>query len=203
MSYSSIYQLFQPFHHLICYNNLYIHIKGSEFDLPKAQNLSLATVVQPAKFLSPTRIECVLPEFVFDRKYIPNFSITGYQCGYVKATKLSSNITTYTFTSVITANTVTDTSTFGVLSYVTSSTCGGNLCVYYPQLELPCSINPNSPCADNPESGYFMNPCMSAEVLIEVTNDGEHYSGTYGVIVQYLLAECRTVIMFVRCKFAK
>jgi len=51
-------------------------------------------------------------------------------------------------------------------------------------------------CTNNPTPGYMMNPCITAEVSVEVTNDGQHYSGgqemgaSYGTTVlstvQYL-----------------
>lgn len=47
---------------------------------------------------------------------------------------------------------------------------------FFNSLHFPCI--PNDPtCTGSPEPGYMFNPCMTAEVLVEVTNDGEHYSG--------------------------
>ena len=50
---------------------------------------------------------------------------------------------------------------------------------YFVQLVIPCHVGElfDGVCTNNPEVGYFFNPCISAEVAIEVTNHGEHYSG--------------------------
>ena len=33
---------------------------------------------------------------------------------------------------------------------------------------------PNAPCPNVPFAGQFINPCLSAEVAVELTNDGTH-----------------------------
>jgi hypothetical protein len=52
---------------------------------------------------------------------------------------------------------------------------------WFPSLTFPCTVGETLAkiCSNMPEPGYMFNPCMSGEVMVEVTNDGEHYSGGY------------------------
>ena len=38
-------------------------------------------------------------------------------------------------------------------------------------------------CSNTPEDKYLMNSCVSAEVSVELSNDGEHYSGIHFIII--------------------
>jgi hypothetical protein len=55
--------------------------------------------------------------------------------------------------------------------------------LWWPSLTFPCSdkeingIDGQTLCTNTPEVGYMMNPCMTAQALVEITNDGATYSG--------------------------
>jgi hypothetical protein len=53
---------------------------------------------------------------------------------------------------------------------------------------IPCHVGEvfEGICTNNPEQGYFFNPCMSAEVAVEVSNDGEHWSGGTDMTGQFI-----------------
>lgn len=139
-------------------------------DLPKTGNLSDANYITKAKYLSSTRMECTTPRFLLDQETFPTFAENGYECAYLDYLGLPA-------TSNITGN------------YSFVRPCyDPNDCVDKPQkgyeffntLTFPCSVQDISidgTCTNQPELNYMFNPCMSAEVVVEVTNDGEHYSG--------------------------
>lgn len=63
---------------------------------------------------------------------------------------------------------------------------------YFSSLVIPCTLDDQLPsqyvCPDNPTIGMMFNPCMAAEVLIEVTNDGEHYTGGVNLMGSSILS---------------
>lgn len=139
--------------------------------LPVVGNISETTYITRAKYISPTRLECVTPEFAFDRYDIQNatMALNNYECLYIDNTG-----------SVTTAG-------LGNFSYVRlcdslTRTCANKPSSgyeYFTSLTLYCTDTDIADgfCSNNPEIDYMFNPCISAEVAVEVTNDGEHYSG--------------------------
>jgi len=142
-------------------------IQASGLDLPRIGNVSYMTIIQPAKYLSKTRMECFIPAFLFDSAFVPNVPLVLYNCSHLTNGMYSSS---------------------GNLSYVRScDTASTYECMnmptvgleFFTALVLPCTTVDvtSGVCSNTPERGFLMNPCISAEVLVELTNDGEHYSG--------------------------
>ena len=138
--------------------------------LGKAGNVSRSTYITRANYISPTRMECTVPEFIFSEKFNPDPTVTFYQCLYINS------------------NGSIAASGSGNLSYVRqcSNTAlydcpnvPGKGLEFFPSLTFRCTTEQvlNFTCSHMPELNYMFNPCMSHEVLVEVTNDGEHYSG--------------------------
>lgn len=138
--------------------------------LSVAGNVSESAYITRAKYISPTRMECTVPEFLFAEEFNPDPLVAFYQCKYINST-----------------NQITKAG-FGNLSYVRQCSptalykcpnVPGPNQEYFPQVTFPCTAEEilNLTCAHNPEPNYMFNPCMTSEVLVEVTNDGEHYSG--------------------------
>lgn len=136
--------------------------------LPRAGIISNRTYITKALYISPTRMRCEVPEFVFDAVHFkPSFSVNGYTCDYLINGKYSYNST-------------------GNYSYIhpcTSSSSCVNLPVtgyeYFTGVVIACTTTETARgiCSNRPDSGYMFNPCISNEVLVEVSNDGDHYSG--------------------------
>jgi hypothetical protein len=151
--------------------------------LPIAGELSPSSYIAKAKYISPTRMECYVPEFIFeeDFKDTINSETTLYSCEWIHWSGLRLSNGTYA------ADQFPEDIDTGNFSYVRA--CNDPLvgCMnlpaptleYHIGLVIPCTVTEifEGVCSNNPEKGYFFNPCISAEVSIEVTNDGEHYSG--------------------------
>eukprot|EP01038_Epipyxis_sp_PR26KG_P007209 gene7209-9837_t len=144
-------------------------------DLPKSGVVSNATIITRAHYISPTRIECTTPEFEFSfNDFKPTFAVNNYEC---------QNVTAFGQ-----ANT-SDPTFVGNLSYVRpcSYDATSDPCINLPyagyeffnSVTLKCSSTDIAKgyCPNQPELNYMFNPCMTGEALVEVTNDGEHYSG--------------------------
>ena len=137
--------------------------------MDKIGNVSAASYVTRARYLSPTRMECETPEFLFDYDFNPYFEKHNYKCMYLDAF----------------GNEVTDQAN-GNFSYVRPCDKSAATCRNLPwagyeffiSLTFACTTSEilGDICAGLPEPGYMFNPCMSAEVLVEVTNDGVHYT---------------------------
>ena len=163
----------------------------NQITTPKGDNLRVAGVVSEssfvvrARYISPHRIACITPEFLFNRgdeeqdhdDYVftgiydeDNVNTVRYSCKYVD-----------NFGSVV------NEKRSGNLSYVRECDATNLACrnkpstgyEFFNTLTLPCTAAEiyNKLCANKPELYYMMNPCMSGEAIVEVTNDGEHYSG--------------------------
>ncbi|RYH31690.1 hypothetical protein EON65_02100 [archaeon] len=152
-------------------------------DLDKAGNVSDASIITKARFISSTRIECTTPEFIFNRNIQPSLEVNDYECRYLDAF----------------GNPVSNSS-YGNYSFVRTcynpADCRNKPSTgleYFISLTFPCSIQDEilGVCANTPELGYMMNPCISAEAIVEVTNDGEHYSGGIELLGQSILSTVR------------
>lgn len=137
-------------------------------DLPKAGVVSNATFITPAKFISSTRIECITPPYIFDAVVSPTIAENGYTCMFLDAfgNEVNSTAGNYSFVRECSDSTsCANKPSSGLEFYIT--------------LTFTCSTQDSTDgtCTNTPEPGYMFNPCMSAEMLVEVTNDGEHYSG--------------------------
>jgi hypothetical protein len=141
--------------------------------LPRAGDVSATTYLSVARYLSPTRMECTIPEFFFNDPNLEvaefgtdEFFLTSrYKCLFISPLgKLVSN------------------QTDGELAY--ARVCDGTPCLnqpytgweYFTSTRLLCA-NSELVCSNSPEQGWMFNPCITGEALVEVTNDGEHYSG--------------------------
>jgi hypothetical protein len=149
-------------------------LAASGVELPRVGNVSEQTFITRGKWLSPTRMECLTPKFLLT-KNTPNFDKHKYKClylNYVGQEQLGEGS--------------------GNLSYVRS--CEGKPCIgperkdknlngigeeFFNTLTLPCTSEEIDLglCSHMPELNYMFNPCMSGEAIVEVTNDGETYSG--------------------------
>lgn len=140
--------------------------------LPVVGNVSVASYITKARFISSTRMECETPEYLFngDEEFNPTFATNKYECKYLDAF----------------GNEVGDG--LGNYSYVRPcDTTPGVTCPdkpstgyeFFSRLVFPCTVTEifNGICGNTPLIDYMMNPCMSGEMTVEVTNDGEHYSG--------------------------
>lgn len=43
-------------------------------------NVSLQTIIMPAKYVSKTRMQCYVPPFIFDPNFAPNLTLNNYEC---------------------------------------------------------------------------------------------------------------------------
>jgi hypothetical protein len=151
-------------------------------DLPKAGSLSNVTYVSQATYISPTRMECTLPSYIFDElNFKPSLTKNFYTCDYLlngKYANISSGNYSY------------------IRACASSSSCM-NLPIegheYFTSVVIPCTTAETTfgICSNRPEDGYFFNPCVSAEVLIEVSNDGQHYSGGENTNGTFILSTVR------------
>jgi len=171
-----------------CLNNLK-QITGE--DLPVVGEVSESSFITPARYISTTRMECQVPEFEFNETiFIPldgNTESTKNACQYIG----------------FDGNFAPDGE--GNYSYVRS--CDNQYdCLdkpekkleYHISLTLPCSVADilASTCTNTPEPGYMMNPCMTNEALIEVSNDGQRYSGGFDLKGVSILSTARLAPSF-------
>eukprot|EP01035_Chromulina_nebulosa_P017309 gene17309-22850_t len=139
--------------------------------LPIAGIVSNATFITKAIYISPTRMKCEVPTYLFDSNVNATFEKNKYICRYVNSDGYFSydkNVN----------------NSYALIRECDSSTTCVNLPMngyeYFTSLTIPCSAYDTSTivvCPNNPESGYMFNPCISGEVLIELSNDGNYYSG--------------------------
>jgi hypothetical protein len=154
--------------------------------LPIVGNISAATYITKARYISPTRMECTTPKFLFndDDHFHPSFAVNKYECMYLDA--FGNNATKGN----------------GNFSYVRPcDTVPGTVCPnlpmtgyeFFSKLVFPCTTTESflGICGDTPIIGYMMNPCMSGEVAVEVTNDGEHYTGGDDLSGKFLISTVR------------
>ena len=113
--------------------------------------ISNYTEVVPATFLSTTRVLCPVPPLIYNFSWTVNWRST-YGSG---ACKVANNTMNY----VRTADT-------GGLEYIT------NLYVTCTSDEVD-----NGYCTNVPESGMKLNPCLTAQLLVEISNNGDKFSG--------------------------
>ena len=150
--------------------------QGPGVPLPLAGDVSSITQITLAKFISSTRVECTVPEFVFEaRSTLVNaedsdefFAVTGYKCLYVNSTGAITNVTS------------------GNLSYARPCSSSSN-CInqplfgweFFQTIRFKCSTIDLGLgiCSNTPDQGWMFNPCITGEALVEVTSDGEYYSG--------------------------
>lgn len=150
--------------------------EGPGVPLPLISDVSSIAQITLAKFISSTRVECTVPEFLFEpRSAVVEsessdsfFAITGYKCLYVDESGSLMN------------------ATFGNISYArpcsSSSTCVNQPFYgweFFTSIRFKCSATDVSLgiCSNNPYTGWMFNPCITGEALVEVTNDGEYFSG--------------------------
>jgi hypothetical protein len=136
-------------------------------DLPYAGEMESGTKITLGKFISTTRVECDVPKYIFNKADIAD-SLAG-KCEYVDNDGF-----------------LRDNVLEGNLSYIRS--CADLLdCPnlpnegeeYFQTLSFPCSSSEISAgyCTHTPEYEYMFNPCYTQELLVEVTNNANAYSG--------------------------
>ena len=94
-------------------------------------NVSLQTIIMPAKYISKTRMQCIVPPFVFDPNFAPNITLHNYECISIDMFGHSS----------ATNN--------GTLSYVRNCNPPPSICMnrpskgmeYYSILVIPCLLS--------------------------------------------------------------
>jgi len=138
--------------------------------------------ISRARFISPTRMACKVPEFLFDESVDSQatFGTTKYRCIW---TNLVGDEVTGPSWSGIHGGLPVNGANYSFTRPCYKQLGCPNLPYYgdeyFVSLTFPCRKDDIDAglCADKPEPGYMFNPCMSGEALIEVTNDGKHYSG--------------------------
>ena len=135
--------------------------------------MSSSSYVTKGNVISDSRMECYVPEFIFEDDYHDTLdsALTLYECKYIDSEgdlALAQNAASGNFSYV---RDCYDPLICGNLPSIGKE--------YFIELVIPCTVGEEfeGVCTNNPEPGYFFNPCMSAEVAVEITNDGEHYSG--------------------------
>ena len=177
-----------------CLNNVK---KVTGEDLPVAGNVSQEFFITRARFISPTRMECRAPEYIFPSEpyYYPltvpatgssptviNACANVYYQGILKNQVMRSidgQSGNYSFIRLC--------DTTGGISCGSGCNCllgelastGLQQFEYLTSLTFPCQRSEiiGGTCSNKPEPGYMFNPCFTNEALIEVSNDGSKYSG--------------------------
>lgn len=156
-------------------------------DLLPIGDYSKTFSITRARFISPTRMACKVPEFLFDESVdtLASYESQKYKCIWTNI--LGESVPDNTWSGLYGGEIVTPGNGGGA-NWTYARPCFKQLgCPnlpsygyeYFVSLTFPCrkdDIDANM-CADKPEPGYMFNPCMSGEALIEVTNDGNRYSG--------------------------
>jgi hypothetical protein len=127
-------------------------------DAPVAGEVSSTTYTVLGKYVSPTRVECSVPKYVFPDPIYPDFTESAdSKCIDVNGTIYFRR----TFTEFLP----------GGLSVVREEVL--------TDLVILCSQDAvaNKFCPDIPEIGSMMNPCYTSQFIVEVSNDGFHWSG--------------------------
>jgi hypothetical protein len=197
--------------------------------LPIAGEISDSTFMSKARYISPNRMECIVPEFLMERDifrasvYVDDLreiknSIQRYTCRYTQLNVVTKKVEIVNETfdsgnqvfpdSNYTREYLTDynraehphynastpdemyhppAEIMGNYSYIRE--CGdpdfdcmdmpGPGLEFFTALTFKCTVTDVyfNLCPDNPELGWMFNPCKSVEVAVEVSNDGEIYSG--------------------------
>ena len=149
-------------------------------DLPVAGEMSTHSYVVQANYVSPTRVECYVPEYIFEDDFAEtlNTDLTQYSCEQIHWTgfRISPTIVNRFPNDIDTGNFSYVRQCYDPLICMDRPDPGFE---YFVSLVIPCHVGEifEGICGNNPETGYFFNPCFSGEVAVEVTNDGEHYSG--------------------------
>ena len=177
--------------------------------LPAAGDVSRQTFLTPARFISKTRMECQVPEFTFSETTFVPLDHDVKNCYYIDSNgvvkgfpdgDLCENACKWIDANGDVAGGM-DSHEEGVMnegnySYVRSCydiyDCQNKPrqgLEYFQSLTFPCTLTEiaDKVCPGVPEIGYTFNPCISNEALVEVSNDGEMFSGGYdlnGVEIQ-------------------
>ena len=143
---------------------------ADESEYPKIGGVGKEVLITRAKYISKTRIQCSVPKFVFEPIEVVPEELKD-MCAFINENQIPIGSVSY------------QEPWLGNLSYyipcTTEQDCiSEEIYRYYTSLVVPCSeeyVN-NGFCDDQPEPGKMFNPCVTHEVLVDVTNDGYHYS---------------------------
>lgn len=145
---------------------------GPGVPLPVIGKVSMITQITLAKYISPTRMECEVPFFAAGRAATSVessdefFAKTNYKC--------------------LLLDTSGQVAAAGSVAYVRKcdsvSSCAHKPFSGYEHfsaIRFLCSAYDTSQglCLNSPELGWMYNPCNTREAIVEVSNDGEFYSG--------------------------
>ncbi len=122
-------------------------------------SISPKFILTKGEYVSSTRVRYPLPEYKF-----PTMSPQALEekscvmlegeLGYIR-----------NCTDSEVAEGACDNETFGLLKIFTS------------ELVIPCDPESNGQCTGDPAKGFMWNPCLTAEVKVDVTVSGVRYSG--------------------------
>ncbi len=128
---------------------------------PSDPSISPKFILTRGEYMSPNRIRCPLPEFKFPYSIVNSQALDEKLCvehqgelGYIR-----------NCSDIEVAEGACDAGPFGPLQMFTS------------ELLIPCDPKSNSQCTGDPAKGFMWNPCLTAEVRVEITVGGARYSG--------------------------
>ncbi len=126
---------------------------------PSDPSVSPKFILTKGEYVSSTRIRCPLPEYKFPT--INPQALEEKSCvvlegelGYIRNCSDGE-----------VAEGACEAGPFGPLQTFTS------------ELLIPCDPASNSQCTGDPAKGFMWNPCLTAEVRVEITIGGARYSG--------------------------
>ncbi len=126
---------------------------------PSDSSISPKFILTKGEYLSPNRIRCPLPEYKFP--IMNSEALEGKSC-VVSEGKLGY---------------IRNCSDVEIAEGACDSGPRGPLPIFTSELLIPCDPNSNSQCTGDPAKGLMWNPCLMAEVRVEVTVGGARYSG--------------------------
>lgn len=162
--------------------------------------VSTATYITRAKYLSPTRMECEVPAYIFDDNFYETYNQTRINAG-AEVEFTCEYVTGEGKLPFFQLQNGTDVWQPGNFSFVRK--CQGLAvdCInlpfpdyeYFSNLTFPCGVNDilEGICPNKPEIGFMFNPCYSGEAVVEVSNDGMHYSGGDDMIGSTIISTVR------------
>ena len=147
-------------------NNYIVPRKCRNGDGSITQNISSVSFEEEGIFVSETRVMCPAPKsFFFQDDNFPKNDSPSLKC------KRDASGSIY-YLQECNANDMY------------TGKCGGNGFMRVYSLIVSCSKNENlsGACDDAPSAGAKLNPCLSLQMLLEISNDGRKFSGNTTVV---------------------
>eukprot|EP00814_Leptocylindrus_danicus_P022468 CAMPEP_0116032652 /NCGR_PEP_ID=MMETSP0321-20121206/18304_1 /TAXON_ID=163516 /ORGANISM="Leptocylindrus danicus var. danicus, Strain B650" /LENGTH=1662 /DNA_ID=CAMNT_0003508143 /DNA_START=2771 /DNA_END=7759 /DNA_ORIENTATION=+ len=147
-------------------NNNIVPGKCRNGDGSITKNLSSVSFEEEGIFISKTRVMCPLPKSHF----FQGQNLSEDDEPSIKCKKDASGSTYYLQECKASA--------------IYTGKCGGNGYMRVYSLIVPCSDDENlsGACDDTPSVGTKLNPCLSQQILIEISNNGKMFSGNAVVV---------------------